>query len=129
MNVREYIDEDYETVAEWWQQYHGTDFMPPQYLPHLGYIAECDGKMTAALFIYDPQVPICMLNFPVCNPSAGVKSKRKGLESIVRHVQGFIVQGGIVAAFPYSRGLTKIFKDCGFKMVNEYNKEMVWGAY
>ncbi len=83
--VREFTDEDYTTIAEWWRA-HKQEVVPLDFLPKLGAIVEADGiPMAAAWVVMSNSHGVCYLEWLVTNPGAGVISA----PSVTKLVQYF----------------------------------------
>jgi len=123
MNVRPYAPSDYETIRQWWVGHHNTEFLPEHFLPKVGGIV--DGL--ASWLLYDSGQSVYLLNWPVSNPEAGHESYGKAFSAIVDYFKELIPNKSIMTAYPQGKRISNILKEKDFNMVNEYNKEMIWG--
>jgi len=124
MKVRQYLPSDYETVSQWWVEHNNMDFMPEKFLPKTGLII--DGL--AALFYYSGNNNIGLLQWPVSKIGNSPIAIFKAFDSIIKTYQKAAGAQKIIVSYPNSTGLQRLFKRNNFKMVNKFNKEMIWGV-
>ena len=124
MEVRQYLPSDYKTVSQWWDKHNKMDFMPENFLPETGLIV--DG--VAVMFYYSGNDNIGLIQWPVSNSSNSPITIYKAFDKIIKTYKQAAGPQKLIVSYPNSTGLQRLLERNGFTMVNEFNKEMIWGV-
>jgi len=116
MEVREYRPEDYFTVAKWfYNTWQNGNTVPECALPGRGFIVDD----VCVVFVYATEAVFNCIGYPCINPDRMLD----GVGMMAKLI-GEVKKLGCCVAYPESEFLRKIYEQQGFKMINEYNKEM-----
>jgi len=134
MNIKTTIrlfsfEKDYPEVCEWWRG-NGWAYVPKQYLPVTGLIAEHEGLRLCAVWLYTSGTAFGMMEWIVTNPRAPVRMRHAGVADCVSGIIGMSKSAGISAIWmsTKSTGLCKSLKRAGFKVSDESMTNLVYSG-
>jgi hypothetical protein len=83
MVIRQYTREaDYPVLKDWWVR-QGFGELPPEVLPQTGIIAEYQGVMIAAGFLYRSDSTIAWLEWVVANPDYHEANRTTAIDAVI----------------------------------------------
>jgi len=115
ISVRQYLDEDYDTICDWWGD-HGLSVVPQVFLP-IGFVVTIDGVDAGACWLHMcKHSAMSWANWFITNPDISAKDKHSTFEALLENLKGYAHREGydFMAAFFHQPSLTKIAKKNGF---------------
>lgn len=119
MKVRSLIEEDYETLCEWWKWWRWTPVLKNS-LPDSGkggFMIQHENVDVCAGFLYTTNSDISLIEWTISNPKVKNRAVRKAaIEKLIKTLTKKAEELGCRFVFTYlvNENLKKKFEDCGF---------------
>jgi hypothetical protein len=114
MVLREFTEDQYEMVEEWWNA-HDWHAVPKEFLSKTGLIV-CDGETPrAAIWLYRTDSPVMMAEWLVTNPDNTPRQSYAAVSKLLEDVKLIAdASGAYLMTFLQDQSLIKNFRKKGF---------------
>ncbi len=102
MKVRSFKEEDYNDVSSWWAE-QGWPVLPLEILSPTGYVAEEDGNLIAATWVFPTNCPIYIMEWTVGNPKVEWDKRNEGLKLVTDEACRWAKEDGAVQVFTMTK--------------------------
>lgn len=131
MNIRNYTQNDYRTLTEWWAAHGwGETALPQECVSPSTLMVETEAGVPAAcVMIYKFEgVPLARVGFALNNPALGAKERLAALDEAADAAVRWLRDNGIVTAFAFydHPSLCRTFERAGFRQTRAAVPEMMW---
>jgi len=119
MEIRKLLDEDYETLCEWWRWWRWTPVLKNS-LPDSGkggVMVQHEGVDVCAGFLYTTNSDLAYIEWTISNPNFRDKIVRKeAIKKLIETLTNQAKELGCKFVFTYliNESLKEKFEDCGF---------------
>ena len=108
-------ESDYAQVASWWKQ-QNWPALPVEVLSKSGFVAEKDGVLLAATWVFATNCPIYIMEWTVGNPNVDWETRQVGIAEVTEAGCQWAKQDGAAQVFTMTKSDRFIDKleQCGF---------------